>query len=33
MHLKPKSKRDQGACSLLEPQPKLSPAIRIDASL
>ena len=30
-HLIPKSKRDQGACSRLLPQPKLSPVIKIDA--
>ena len=33
IHLKPKSRRDHGACSLLLPQPKLSPAIRIIADL
>ena len=27
IHLIPKSNKDQGACSLLEPHPKLSPAI------
>ena len=30
---KPKSNNDQGACSLLEPQPKLSPVIKIFADL
>ena len=33
MHLKPKSNNDQGACSLLLPQPKLSPVISILAFL
>ena len=33
MHLIPKSRSDQGACSLLLPQPKLSPVINIEAFL